>query len=168
VTPAARRAFVSLGSNLGDREGHLAAARSALTELPGVDVLAASGLYETAAQDLEDQPAFLNQVLALETTLAPLELLHACQEIEATRGRSREVRFGPRTLDVDILLLEGVESDDPVLTVPHPRMLRRAFVLVPLAEVWRFARGMPAFDVPTLGRELAREQPVRPYLPPEA
>jgi 2-amino-4-hydroxy-6-hydroxymethyldihydropteridine diphosphokinase len=78
------------------------------------------------------------------------------------------VRFGPRTLDIDILLVEGVALDDAVLTVPHPRLARRAFVLVPLAELWPLARGMPALDVPALAAELAREQPVRRYLPPEA
>lgn len=163
-----RRAFVALGSNLGDREALLAQARDALAALPGTTLLAASSVYETAPQDREDQPPFLNQVVALETGLEARDLLAACQRIENEHGRRRAVPFGPRTLDVDILLLEGMESDDPLLTLPHPRMWRRAFVLVPLAEVWSWARGMPAVDVPALGEELAREQPVRPYVPPEA
>ncbi len=168
MSAALRRAFVALGSNLGDREAHLAHARDALAALRDTSLLAVSSVYETAPQGLEDQPPFLNQVLAFDTGLEPLELLGACQRIEAERGRRREVHFGPRTLDVDILLIEGMESDDPTLTVPHPRMFRRAFVLVPLAEVWSFAKGMPALDVPALGRELAREQPVQRYLPAEA
>jgi 2-amino-4-hydroxy-6-hydroxymethyldihydropteridine diphosphokinase len=168
VTGQARRVFVALGSNLGDRVAHLRYAADALATLPGTVLLGESAVYETAPRDVEDQPAFLNGVVALETRLGPYELLEECQGIERERGRRRDARFGPRTLDVDILLVEGVRSDDPVLTVPHPRMLERAFVLVPLAEVWSFARGMPALDVPALGRELAREQAVHRYTPPEA
>ena len=155
-----RRAFLSLGSNLGDREGRLAGAREALAALPGTTLLAASRVYETAPRDLADQPSFLNQVVCLETGLAPRELLAACQEIERRAGRERGVRFGPRTLDVDILLLEGAQSDDPELTLPHPRLWQRAFVLVPLAEVWTYARGMPDADVPALAARLAPEQGV--------
>ncbi len=168
MSAAPRRAFVALGSNLGDRVAHLAHARDALAALSDTSLLAVSSVYETAPQSLEDQPPFLNQVAAFDTGLKPLQLLGACQRIEAECGRRREVRFGPRTLDVDILLIEGMESDDPTLTVPHPRMFGRAFVLVPLAEVWSFAKGMPALDVPALGRALAREQSVQRYLPAEA
>lgn len=162
-TRSPRRAFVSLGSNLGDREGYLRAAREAVSALPGTTVVAASRLYETAPQDLEDQDAFLNQVLCLETGLQPLDLLHECQRIERDHGRTRELRFGPRTLDIDILLFQDVESDDPELTLPHPRMVKRAFVLVPLSEVWDHARGMPVLDVDALGRETSRAQQVRLY-----
>lgn len=158
-----KRAFVSLGSNLGDRAGYLGAAREALSALPGTSVVAASRLYETAPQDLEDQDAFLNQVLCLETRLQPLDLLHECQRIEREHGRTRELRFGPRTLDIDILLFQDADSDDPELTLPHPRMVKRAFVLVPLAEVWDRARGMPDLDVDGLGRETSRTQQVRLY-----
>jgi 2-amino-4-hydroxy-6-hydroxymethyldihydropteridine diphosphokinase len=158
-----RRAFVSLGSNLGDRAEYLGAAREALSALPGTTIAAASSLYETAPQDLEDQDAFINQVVCLETALQPLDLLHECQRIEREHGRTREIRFGPRTLDVDILLFQDVESDDPELTLPHPRMVKRAFVLVPLAEVWLHARGMPDIDVAGLARETSRTQQVRLY-----
>jgi 2-amino-4-hydroxy-6-hydroxymethyldihydropteridine diphosphokinase len=103
---------------------------------------------------------FLNQVVCVETVLPPSTLLAAAQSTEAAEGRERRVRFGPRTLDVDILLIEDHQSDDPALTVPHPRMWQRAFVLVPLAEVWSLARGMPAEDVPALARDLAAQQPV--------
>ena len=154
---------MSLGSNLGDRAEYLRAAREALAALPATQVVAASRIYETAPQDLEDQDAFLNQVLCLETGLQPLDLLYECQRIEREHGRVRELRFGPRTLDIDILLFQDVESDDPELTLPHPRMVKRAFVLVPLAEVWEHARGMPDLDVAGLGRATARDQQVRLY-----
>ncbi|HEX5642683.1 MAG TPA: 2-amino-4-hydroxy-6-hydroxymethyldihydropteridine diphosphokinase [Thermoleophilia bacterium] len=154
---------MSLGSNLGDRAGYLRAAREALSALPATTVVAASRVYETAPQERDDQDAFLNQVVCLETGLQPLDLLAECQRIESEHGRVRTLRFGPRTLDIDILLFQDVASDDPGLTLPHPRMVKRAFVLVPLAEVWEQARGMPDMDVEKLGREAARDQRVRLY-----
>jgi 2-amino-4-hydroxy-6-hydroxymethyldihydropteridine diphosphokinase len=154
---------VSLGSNLGDRTGCLGAARDALAALPATSVVAESHVYETAPQDLPDQEAFLNQVVCLETALQPLDLLRECQRIEREHGRVRELRFGPRTLDIDILLFQDAESDDPELTLPHPRMVKRAFVLIPLAEIWEHARGMPDLDVAGLGRETTRTQRVRLY-----
>lgn len=157
------RVFVSLGSNLGDRAGYLRAAREALSALPATALVAASRVYETAPQERSDQDAFLNQVVCLETGLQPLDLLAECQRIEREHGRVRSLRFGPRTLDVDILLFQDVASDDPELTLPHPRMFKRAFVLVPLAEVWDHARGMPDMDVARLGRATARDQRVRLY-----
>jgi len=165
--PQARRVFLSLGSNLGDRAATLAAAREALAALPGTTVVATSGVYETAPQEREEQPEFLNQVVCLDTRLGPFDLLAECQRIEHEHGRTRELRFGPRTLDVDILLVQDVESRDPELVLPHPRMLRRAFVLVPLAEIWGCARGMGELDVAALAAQAAREQPVRPYLAAE-
>ncbi|MFA4964440.1 MAG: 2-amino-4-hydroxy-6-hydroxymethyldihydropteridine diphosphokinase [Thermoleophilia bacterium] len=159
--PGGSRAFVSLGSNLGDREALLAAAREALAALPGTRVLAASRVYETAPQDHAEQPAFLNQVVCLGTGLAPRDLLRECQRIEREHGRTRDLRFGPRTLDIDILLFQDVESEDPELTLPHPRMLRRAFVLVPLAEIFGWARGMPGLDLAALARAASRDQEVR-------
>lgn len=158
-----RRAFLSLGSNLGERAEHLGAAREALSALPATRIVAVSRVYETEPQDVEDQDAFLNQVVCVETGLQPLDLLHQCQRIEREHGRVRTLRFGPRTLDIDILLFQDAESDDPELTLPHPRMVTRAFVLIPLAEVWEYARGMPDIDVSGLGQACAREQGVRPY-----
>jgi 2-amino-4-hydroxy-6-hydroxymethyldihydropteridine diphosphokinase len=158
-----RRAFVALGSNLGDREAYLARARDGLAALPDTSIIAASRVYETAPQDVIDQPPFLNQVVCLETGLAPLELLHAAQSIETANDRVRERRFGARTLDIDILLFEGVETDDPELTLPHPRLTRRAFVLAPLSEIWGCARGMSELDVGGLAAALARDQAVRPF-----
>lgn len=155
------RVFISLGSNLGDRMEHLAAARDALAALPATCLVAASRVYETAPREHKEQPDFLNQVVCLETGLEPHDLLGECQRIERDHGRKRTLRFGPRTLDLDILLFQDVESDEAELTLPHPRMLQRAFVLVPLAEVWGFARGMPDIDVAGLSRALAREQAIR-------
>jgi 2-amino-4-hydroxy-6-hydroxymethyldihydropteridine diphosphokinase len=162
------RVFVSLGSNLGDRLGFLTAARDALAALPATAVVATSRIYETAPQGYETQPEFLNQVLCLETGLQPHDLLTECQRIENEHGRERGLRFGPRSLDVDILLFQDVEAEEPELMLPHPRMLRRAFVLVPLAEIWGCARGMPDLDIAVLARTVARDQAVRPYDAPEA
>jgi 2-amino-4-hydroxy-6-hydroxymethyldihydropteridine diphosphokinase len=159
-----RLAYVSLGANLGERAAALRAARAALAALPGTTVRASSRVYETAPQDLVGQPTFLNQVVALETTLSPAELLAAARRIEDEAGRVRDVRFGPRTLDVDILLFQGVESADPELTLPHPRLWQRAFVLVPLAELWSLARDMPQVDVAGLAAGLAGWQDVKPYV----
>jgi len=159
-----RRVFVSLGANLGERAAALRAALAALAALPGTSLVAASRVYETAPQGLVDQPPFLNQVVCLETSLSPGELLVAAQALEQRAGREREVRFGPRTLDIDILLVEGVTSDDPELTLPHPRLWQRAFVLVPLAELWRYARGMPEVDVEALAAERAANQGISLYV----
>jgi 2-amino-4-hydroxy-6-hydroxymethyldihydropteridine diphosphokinase len=162
------RAFLSLGSNVGDRQALLAAASDALAALPGTAVVASSGIYETAPHGSVRQPDFLNQVVCVETALEPHDLLTQCQRIESEHGRMRGLRFGPRTLDIDILLFEDVELEEPELMLPHPRMLGRAFVLVPLAEVWDFARGMPPYDVAQLAEDAAREQLVRPYDAAEA
>lgn len=157
----ARRVFLSLGSNLGDRVRFLESARAALSALPGSSVLAVSRVYRTAPRDLDGQPDYLNQVVCLETELEPRTLLAALQGIEQAHGRVRDVRFGPRTLDIDILLFENVESRDRDLTIPHPRMTQRAFVMVPLAEIWAWARGMPDLEVAALAGTLARDQAVR-------
>ncbi|MCX6363904.1 MAG: 2-amino-4-hydroxy-6-hydroxymethyldihydropteridine diphosphokinase [Actinobacteria bacterium] len=162
------RVFVSLGANLGDRLGALVAAREALATLPATNVVAASRIFETAPQDHEKQPSFLNQVLCLETGLRPHDLLAEGQRIEGEHGRRRGLRFGPRSLDIDILLFQDVEAEEPELMLPHPRMLRRAFVLVPLAEIWGCARGMPDLDVAAFAQAAARDQAVRLYDVPEA
>jgi len=159
-----RRVFLSLGANLGERAAALRAARVALAALPATELLAASRVYETAPQDLPDQAPFLNQVVCLDTALTPLDLLGAAHRIEDDAGRERAVRFGPRTLDIDILLVQGVESGEPELTLPHPRLWQRAFVLVPLAELWSWARGMPQVDVAALAAELAQTQAVTLYV----
>jgi 2-amino-4-hydroxy-6-hydroxymethyldihydropteridine diphosphokinase len=125
------RAFLGLGSNMGDREGHL---RQALSGLP--DLVAVSSVYETApVGGPAGQDDYLNIVAELETTLTARALLELAHRLEETAGRVRTVRFGPRTLDVDVLLVEGVVVDEPDLVVPHPRMWQRRFVLEPLAEL---------------------------------
>lgn len=120
---------------MGDREAHLQAAREQLAQTPGLALLRVSPLYHTRPVGKTDQAWFLNQVVEVETTLAAEALLAACQDIEANQGRVRHERWGPRTLDIDILTYGTAQSMDPLLTLPHPRMLERAFVLVPLADL---------------------------------
>lgn len=124
------RAFLGLGSNIGDRRRHL---RDAVLALPDVD--AVSRVYETAPVGGPDQDAYLNVVVRLETDRTPRELLEVCREREAAAQRVRTVRWGPRTLDVDVLWVDGETVAEPDLIVPHPRMFERAFVLMPLRDV---------------------------------
>jgi 2-amino-4-hydroxy-6-hydroxymethyldihydropteridine diphosphokinase len=132
MTP--RRAFIGLGSNLGDRRAHLAAAVEGLTQRH--DVTAVSPLYETApVGGPEGQGAYLNLVVELRTTDSARQLLERCRALERAAHRERTVRWGPRTLDADLLWLDGERVDEPELTVPHPRMWQRRFVLAPLADL---------------------------------
>ena len=125
------RAFLGLGSNLGDRRGHLGAAVAALP-----DVVAVSPVYETEpVGGPPGQGPYLNLVVALETELSPRELLEVGQRLEESAGRVRTDRHGPRTLDVDVLLVGDLVVREPDLVVPHPRMWKRRFVLVPLADL---------------------------------
>ena len=124
------RAFLGLGSNIGDRRRHL---RDAVAAIP--DVVAISRVYETAPVGGPEQGAYLNIVVQLETDRSPRELLEICRAREAAAQRVRTVRWGPRTLDVDVLWVDGHEVDEPDLVVPHPRMFERAFVLMPLRDV---------------------------------
>jgi 2-amino-4-hydroxy-6-hydroxymethyldihydropteridine diphosphokinase len=129
-------AYVGLGANLGDPRAQLDEAVAALACVPGVELLGVSSVYESdPVGPVQDQPAFLNAVAELATTLAPARLLAALHEIEDTLGRVRTIRFGPRTCDLDLLLYGDVVSDDPALTLPHPRLAERRFVLDPLAEL---------------------------------
>src|SRR5918994_2232090 len=130
------RAYVGLGSNLGDREGALRAAVAALGATEGIQVVAVSTFRETEPVDYLDQPRFLNAAAAVDTTLAPRELLDVLLAVERSLGRTREgPRFGPRTIDLDLLLYGGESFDEPGLTVPHPRLHERVFALEPLAEL---------------------------------
>ncbi len=129
------RAFLALGSNLGDRVGYLQGAVDALRAAEGVTVEAVSDVYETAPVGGPEQGPYLNAVVALDTELDPHALLSVAQSLEAAAQRVRGERWGPRTLDVDVLWIDGVQVDAPELTVPHPRMWERGFVLVPLADV---------------------------------
>ena len=132
------RAVIALGSNQGLREEALSNAREAIAALPGTRVLKAARRYETAPVDVPPQFAhltFLNSALLVETALSPEALLAALLGIEAGAGRVRTLRNGPRPIDLDIILYEGVTSDDPALTLPHPRAHLRDFVLLPLADL---------------------------------
>lgn len=177
-------AYLGLGSNMGSREEYLARAVAQLARHPGVKLTRTSSVYQTEPWGYTDQDRFLNAVVEVYTALSPEELLGAARAAEAAAGRRREVRWGPRTLDVDILLYGpaagGVEEiarhtvSTDELVIPHPRMWERAFVLVPLAEL---APGIRAFgpavnggadppDVGTLAQRLSKEpgQAVELYL----
>lgn len=142
--------YVSVGSNVGDRWGHIERARELLERVPGVDLDRCSAVYETEAVGPGKHPAFLNAVFAGTTELAPLALLDALHEIEDQLGRRRERRWAPRTMDLDLLMVGGRVLNTPRLTLPHPRIAERRFVLVPLAEV---APGLrhPILDVDAAG-----------------
>ncbi|HEY1622995.1 MAG TPA: 2-amino-4-hydroxy-6-hydroxymethyldihydropteridine diphosphokinase [Streptosporangiaceae bacterium] len=127
--------MLAIGANLGDRLGTLKAAIGAVGELPDTEVTAVSPVYQTAPVGGPEQPDYLNAVLTARTGLSPGDLLIRLHEIEAGHGRVREVRFGPRTLDIDIVTYAGQVSDDPVLTLPHPRARERAFVLAPWHDI---------------------------------
>ena len=127
-------AFVALGANLGDAAQALRGALKALRETPGVRVVRASSLYRTAPVD-SSGPDYINAVAEVSTFLTAPALLDALQAIEQQAGRERPYRNAPRTLDLDVLLFGGARIDSPRLTVPHPRMWVRAFVLVPLREI---------------------------------
>jgi 2-amino-4-hydroxy-6-hydroxymethyldihydropteridine diphosphokinase len=128
------RAFLGLGSNLGDRVRFL---REAVASLASLDeVVAVSPVYETdPVGGPAGQGAYLNLVVELDTTRSARDLLAVCHRLESAAGRTRDVRWGARTLDVDVLWLEGVVVDEPDLVVPHPRMAERRFVLAPLADL---------------------------------
>lgn len=129
------RAYVGLGANLGDREKSLRRAVELLDEHAEIVVLAVSGIRETEPWGPVEQPPYLNGVVALETELDPRELLDALLETERRLGRVRAERFGPRTIDLDLLLYGDRVVDEPGLTLPHPRLHERRFVLEPLVEL---------------------------------
>jgi 2-amino-4-hydroxy-6-hydroxymethyldihydropteridine diphosphokinase len=158
--PASRRAYFGIGSNLGDRLAHLQLAVNELAAAAGVEVVDVSSVYETAPVGGPEQPDYLNAVVAVDTARSARELFALAQSIESTAERVRAVRWGPRTLDVDVLLVGDERIDEPDLVVPHPRMSERAFVLVPLADLdpaWR-AR-IPADDDSVRATGLALRPP---------
>lgn len=130
-----KKAYLSLGSNMGDRIGHLITAVELLERQSGINILNKSSLYTTAPVGYLEQDDFINAVLEIETTLAPEGLLETCQRIEQALKRERIIHWGPRTIDVDILWFEAFSSQTEMLQVPHPRMHERAFVMVPLSEI---------------------------------
>jgi 2-amino-4-hydroxy-6-hydroxymethyldihydropteridine diphosphokinase len=141
-----QRCFVALGANLGDPVQTVRAAIVALRELPQTDFVAASSLYRTAPVGLRHQPDFINAVVELNAVAPAPTFLEGLFEIEARFGRLRSVKNAPRTLDLDLLLYGDEIRDDPQLTLPHPRLHERAFVLAPLAEI------APQLVIPGRGR----------------
>ncbi len=165
------QAFIGIGANLGDRWATIRGALAALAAEPGITAVEASAVFETEPVGVRDQPEFLNLVAGVETTLTPEQLLAALQRLEqaAGRRRDREVRWGPRPLDLDVLLYEGEERAGPALILPHPRMWERAFVRVPLRELLsraaRFDRPAWAGVRGRLGAA-ADAAGVKPWTPP--
>ena len=145
-------AALAFGSNLGDSRAMIARAIAALDAMEAVSVTRVSSLYRTPPWGLEDQPDFVNACALVETDYAPEDLLAACKDLEKALGREDAVRWGPRLIDIDLLWMDGVEMESETLTLPHPRMCERAFVLVPLAEI------APALEV---GGEPVREHLAR-------
>ena len=143
------RAYVALGSNLAQPEAQVNQAFDALARLPDTSLVARSALYRTAPVGYADQPDFINAVARIDTRFAPHDLLHALLGLELEFGRVREFRNAPRTLDLDLLLYDELQFHEPGLTLPHPRMHERAFVLRPLLEI------DPLCDIPGRGQARA-------------
>ncbi len=139
-------AFIGLGSNLEDPSSQLQRALAALGELPGTRLAAQSSLYRSAPLGYPDQPDFVNAVAMIATDLTPQALLQALLQIEHSHGRERNFRNAPRTLDLDILLYDDVQLHEHGLTIPHPQMHLRAFVLLPLLEI------APDIVIPAVGQ----------------
>ena len=143
------KAYLLIGGNMGDREAFLAAARTEIAN-SGCRLLQQSSLYETAAWGLEAQAPFLNQALEIETTFGPHKLLKKMLQIEEVLGRVRAVKYGPRLIDIDILFYNEVVINEAFLTIPHPQLQNRRFVLVPLNEI------APALVHPVLQKTVAQ------------
>ncbi|MBR6484732.1 MAG: 2-amino-4-hydroxy-6-hydroxymethyldihydropteridine diphosphokinase [Clostridiales bacterium] len=137
------QAVLSLGSNMGDRMGNLRSAVRALSEDEDIGDVEVSGVYETEPVGYDDQPYFLNICVKLSTSLDPYELLRKCNLIEQDLKRVRKIKNGPRTIDLDILTYDDLVSDDPKLTIPHPRMYKRAFVLYPYRDLTGYDGPIP-------------------------
>lgn len=151
-----KEAYVALGANLGDREHSLREAIRRLDAHDGIEVRRVSETYETDPVGYIDQPAFLNMAIAIGTDLPPLALLRLLLAIELEMGRVREIRNGPRKIDLDLLLYENETLGTDELTLPHPRMGERAFVLVPLRDVWTPGEAFP-WEAALAGDVMARE-----------
>ncbi len=128
-------AFIALGSNMGNRYDNILKAIKILTGQPDTMMVNYSSIYETDPVGYEDQDLFLNMVIEIRTALSPVELIDKCLKTELEIGRKREIRWGPRTIDLDILLYNQENIETEKLTVPHPRLIERAFVLIPLLEI---------------------------------
>lgn len=134
------KVYLALGSNVGDRERNLHAAMERISQTSSVVFRRASGIYETEPVGYTEQGRFLNMVISVETDLEPLELLKNTQEIEHSLKRTREIHWGPRIIDIDILMYGNQRINLPELVIPHPEMHKRAFVLIPLRDV--FSEGL--------------------------
>ncbi len=142
-------AFIALGTNMGDREYYLASALQAIQECKDMDIIDFSSIYETDPVGFEEQAQFLNMVIKVKTNHSPLDLLKVLQDVELDFGRERKVRWGPRTLDLDILLYNHEIIETERLIIPHPRMSERAFVLLPLVEI------ESNIQIPTVSRPIS-------------
>ncbi len=159
-------AYLELGTNLGDREDYLARALALLEETDGVELGRMSRVYCSRAWGVLEQPDFLNVCVQIETSLRPHDLLAACKRIEAALGRQVRERWGPREIDIDILMMQGVDIDTPTLTVPHPRLTQRRFVLEPLSDIaprWEF----DGVTVSLLAESLRADEPEQACSPDE-
>lgn len=148
ITRSRHRAFVAFGSNMGDRQAYINGALEKIKSDPKCTVKKISSVTETAPYGGVEQDNFLNGVMELETLYSPYALLDFLHKLENEAGRERKIHWGPRTLDLDILLFDDIISDDPVLTLPHPDMENRAFVLEPLCEI------APELIHPTLNKKI--------------
>lgn len=159
--PACNTAVLALGGNLGDVPASFSDAIAALAERPDCAVMAASSVWRTRPWGVADQPGFLNMAVLVRTRLAPRQLLDLCLDLERGAGRVRATRWGPRSLDIDIIAFDALRMEEPDLTIPHPRAHERMFVLVPVCEI--------APDV-RLGRARAESllQAMRDALPEDA
>ncbi|MBC6316369.1 2-amino-4-hydroxy-6-hydroxymethyldihydropteridine diphosphokinase [Listeria grandensis] len=146
------KAYLSIGTNIGNRETNLENALRALNKSAAIKITRVSGVYETDPVGFEDQAPFLNIAVALETTLDPETLLQTGLAIENDLGRVREIRWGPRLIDIDLLLYDDVIQQTETLELPHPRMNERAFVMIPLQEI------APTVAAPLLRKEILQDQ----------
>jgi len=135
--------LLSIGSNMGDRKANIEQAVRLISQMPGVSNLRLSGMYETEPVGYEDQDDFYNICVLLDTTLTPMEVLAGTQKIEEELHRVRDIRWGPRTIDIDIILYGDMKIDTGDLTVPHPRYRERAFVLIPMKDVMEYDQDIP-------------------------
>ncbi len=158
-----RRAYLALGSNVGDRLGHLRQAVALLTSTQGITLQRVASLYETEPVGVRDQPWFLNTVVELSTDLSPHQLLGVAKQVERSVGRTPTFRWGPREVDVDLLLYDGERVADDQLTVPHPRMSERLFVLLPLRELYPDWKGDEGTGIDQLIERLRGTAEIRPY-----